>query len=261
MSESIAQTVVNEMAAEAAAEAARAAPVEAPAPVVETPAPPEAEAPPEAAPAEAPKPSKADRRFALMTSRLATEAEARAAAERRAEAAEALLNAGKETPAPPQGETVEQAATRLLAQREYTNRQNALVESGFKEFGEAAWKEKTDILYNLGATGNNAFMQALVEVPGAAKVVAHLADDADALVGLLGKSPVAMATEIGRIAAELNRPAPPRLSNAPRPAAPVTPAVVTPEPDLNNFEGSMKEWAAIFDKTPAGQKLLRAGRR
>jgi hypothetical protein len=100
-------------------------------------------------------------------------------------------------------------------------------------------------------------MQALVEVPGASKVVAHLADDADALVELLGKSPVAMAAAMGRMAAELNRPVATRLSNAPRPAAPVTPAVVTPEIDLNTFEGSMAEWNKAFEQSAAGKKLLR----
>ena len=241
-------------------EAAPAQPTEALQPVAVEPAAtaaPETQPPPQAAEptAEAtpePKPTPAERRFAILTSRLATEAEARAAAERRAEAAEALLNAGKEKPAaiPTQpGETVEQAAERIVAQRDYDSRRNALVAAGEKELGKEAWAEKTGFLHDLGATGNQAFMQAIVAVPGATKLVAHLADDPDALATLLTKPPVAMAAEMGRMAAELTRPTPRPLSNAPRPATPVQAAAVVAEPDAYDEKLSMSEYVALRRKT------------
>jgi hypothetical protein len=172
MSETIAQTVMNEMAAEAAAAAAAQAPV-AETPVVAA-EPVAAEPEVAEAPAEpAPKPKQSDRRFAHLTAKLASEAAAREAAERRATAAEALLNAGKDTPAPLQGETIEQAATRLIAQRDYDARLSSVVTEGRKEFGETEWLAKAEVLRQLGATVNGTFMQTLVEMPGSVKLVMH----------------------------------------------------------------------------------------
>src|SRR6185312_14576836 len=180
------------------------------------------------------KPTQADRRFAILSSRLTTEAEARRAAETELAAARALLNAGKpdEAPTPP-AETVEQAAARLVAERDSARARNALIEAGRKEYTAAVWDAHADVLHSMGATTNQAFMAALVELPNATKIVAHLAEDVDALQSLLNKSPLAMATEMGRMAAEMSRPAPARpLSNAPRPANPIASPATPPEPDV-----------------------------
>lgn len=210
------------------------------------------------------KPKPQDRRFAVLTAKLATEAAARIAAEERTVAVEALLEAAKPAPDPAptiaSGETVEQAATRLIAQRDFDTRRTTLIAAGRKELGAEAWEEKTSFLHDAGATGNPAFMQALVELPGATKLVAHLADDPDALVALLAKPPVAMAAEMGRLAAEIGRPvvAPvPRLSNAPRPQAPVAPAAVVAEPDITDESLPMNEWVAAWDKRQAARRAAR----
>jgi len=235
-------------------------PVEPTAAAPETPA--EAAPPPETA-AEPAKPKQADRRFAHLTAKLASEAAAREAAERRAAAAEALLEAAKppeerrSTPTTPT-ETVEQRATQIVAEREFAAKRNALIEAGNREMTPAVWTEKTDVLHSLGATNNQAFMDALVDLPPATatKLVAQLADDADGLVGLLAKAPAAIGVTMGRMAAELSRPAPaPRLSNAPRPAAPVTAAVVVPQLSIHDDNLSMAEWNRALAGTDEGKRL------
>lgn len=216
-------------------------PTDAPAPTE-----PAAETPPE-------KPKQGDRRFAIMTAKLKAEESARHAAESRASAAEALLNVGKEDPdrlAPARREAtqdVESAAARLIAQREHDARRQAVVTEGAKEFPD--WHEKAEILHGMGATSNAAFMEALVELPNATKIVAHLAEDADALVALLGKSPTAMAAAMGRLDAQVGRTAVKPLSNAPAPAPRVQASGVVPEANPHNYPDnmSMKEWSKMMD--------------
>lgn len=217
------------------------APTDATAPVE-----PAAETPPE-------KPKQGDRRFAIMTAKLKAEEGARQAAESRASAAEALLNVGKEEPdriTPTRREApqdVESAAARLIAQREHAARHDAVVTEGLRDYPD--WKEKADILHGMGATSNAAFMEALVELPNATKIVAHLAEDADALVALLGKSPTAMAAAMGRLDAQVGRTAVKPLSNAPSPAPRVQASGVVPEANPHNYPAnmSMKEWSKMMD--------------
>lgn len=197
-------------------------------------------------PAPEPKPRRADRHVANLTARLAAERAATEAAERRAEAAEALLRAKEpETPETPRrAETVDRATVR--AEIEFDTKRQSLIENGASEFPD--WDDKTSILHGLGATQNPAFMQALVELPNAAKIVAALADDTDTLVGMLGKSAVQIAAQLGRMDAKMDTPTKPAMSNAPRPVPKVEAPVVMKEPDIYDDSLSMKEWAAVWDK-------------
>lgn len=216
-----------------------------------------------------PKPKQGDRRFAILSAKAQADRDRADAAERELAATRALLQAAKpETtpapaPPPPAAAAIERAAQTLVAQREFERSRQAVIAAGTKEMGEAAWNEKTTILRDLGATDNQAFMQALVEIPGAHKLVAKFADDADGLMALLAKSPVAMAAEMGRMAAQIERPAARSLSSAPRPATPVSTPAVVPEPDpLDDaqWEGKpMGEWVAAWDKRQAQRRA--AGRR
>ncbi len=207
----------------------------------------------EAEPAEKPKPKPGDRRWAHMTARLRDAEAARDLALRQATEAQALLQAqqNSENPAPPQREVtdVDARARELIAQREFDAKRLSLVQDGSKEYGSEAWSEKTEVLHGLGATQNPAFMQALVELPNAAKLVAHLADDADALVGLLGKSPVAMAAEMGRMVAEIGRQPARAVSNAPKPVTPVSAPRVVAEPDAYSPDITMEQYVALRRKT------------
>lgn len=204
-----------------------------------------------------PKPKRSDRHVANLTARLAATQQELQESRRATEAAEALLRSGKSDEAPQQPrEAPDRAAVR--AEIEFDTRRQALVESGLKEYGAEAWNEKTSALHALGATQNPAFMQALVEMPHATKIIAELADDSDALVSLLNKSPHAMAAALGRMDAKMDTPAPkPQLSNAPRPAPKVEAAAVVAEPTIFDDNLDMKTWARLWDNR---QQALR-GRR
>lgn len=202
---------------------------------------------------EDPKPSRGDRRFANLTARMATLEEQVASERRRAEAAEALLHANREVPAQP--EPVRQSVPdrdAIRAEMRYEERRDAVVERGNEAFGAADFAEKAAVLQSLGATNNVAFMQALVELPNAHELVAEFSDDTDSLVNLLRKPPVAMAAEMGRMAARIETkaaaPAKP-LSAAPRPVQPVHTGSVTQEVNLYSPKMTMAEWAAHREKT------------
>lgn len=202
-----------------------------------------------------PKPKPGDRRFANLSARTATLQAELDAAQRRADAAEALLRAGKtgdgETPAPrpqPAGD-VETRAAQLVAEREFNGRLAEIDASGKKELGADAWEAVKATMTGLGAAGNQAFLQALAETENPAKIFASLADDTDALMGLLTKPPAAMAAKLGRMDAELSKPATAKLSGAPKPAAKVEGAGTLPTVDLYNYPANMpmSEYAKIID--------------
>jgi len=212
-----------------------------------------------------PKPKQADRRFAAMTAKLAAEATARAEAEKRADAAEALLRAGK-----PDGDTkpvtrqpsVEEAAEKLLQEREFNTKIKAIDLAGKKEFGHEAWEDAKNTMTSLGASGNTAFLAALAETEHPQKIFAQLAEDTDTLLSLMNKSPAAMAAQLGRMDAKMAQPAPTKpLSAAPRPPAPVTSGGVTAK-EIDPFGDeaeklSMAEWNTLFEKTDTAKRLLR----
>jgi hypothetical protein len=88
---------------------------------------------------------------------------------------------------------------------DYDELRSLLVEAGTKEFGTEAWNKHTAILHNLNATGNTAFMLALVELPNGPRIVKALAQDTDVLVGMLRDPPTVMVAKLRRMAAELAR--------------------------------------------------------
>lgn len=200
----------------------------------------------------APKPRRADRHVAALTARVAEKTAALEAAERRAEAAEALLRAskGEDDPEPKLQPAIDREAVRREIR--FDEQRNALILAGQKEFGKGEWDGMADTLGGLGAVSNAAFMEALVDLPNAPKIVAALADDPDALIGLLAKSPAAMAAQLGRMDAKMETtPAPkPGLSNAPKPPPALRSQAVEPEHDIYNYPPgmSMKEWNALAEK-------------
>lgn len=152
-------------------------------------------------------------------------------------------------PAPPSGPSVEEAAEQLVSNRALEAKRLALISTGTKELGEAAWLEKTNIVGQLGATESPAFMRAIVSVPDGHRVVAALADNPERVVALLGMDPVEMAAEMGRMAGELAAPKPRTISNAPRPVAPIN-GRPQPEPNVYDTKSmSMSEYVALRSKT------------
>jgi hypothetical protein len=110
------------------------------------------------------------------------------------------------------------------------------------------------VLHGLGATQNAAFMQALVELPNASQLVAHLADDTDELLTLLNKSPVQMAAAMGRMAAAMpadtsSRASEKPLSAAPKPVKQVTAPAVVKEPTAYDASLSMADYVKLRAKT------------
>jgi hypothetical protein len=201
---------------------------------------------------EQPKPRRADRHVANLTARLSAKEAEVAAAERRAAAAEAMLQAAREGNGTGQPQTfptdIEARADEIARQREFNKRLTDIDTAGKKEAGGETWEEAKSILTGLGATQNQAFLEALAETSNPTKIFAALADDSDEVVALLKKSPAAMAAHLGRLDAKMETTATPRASSAPRPPAPLRTPAVQPEPDLYDEKLSMKEWAAIWDK-------------
>ena len=226
------------------------------------------EAPPAAPePTEAEKAAKAreDKRQADISKRINSLTRRGADAERRAEAAERELaalkslreaaqgnappDAAPQTPAQPSmtDQAIRAAAQELNAAQRIQERTRDLVQAGAKELGADSWNEKTNILAEMGATQNPAFMQALAELPDGHKLVAHLADDLDGLQGLLSKQPVSMAAEMGRMLAQITTTTPRTLSAAPKPA-PSQQARAVSTPDAYDPKLSMAEYVALRRK-------------
>lgn len=243
--------------AEAAAAAAAAA--AAPPSAVVTPEP-DADAVAAAAAAEAAKnkPDPAARRIANLTRKMGEEARLREAADRRAEAAEALLAATRAAdpaaapvPAPrtvPGPTDVEARAAQLLAEREANQARERLVATGVKQFGEQAWNDRAEVLAEFGATNNPGFMAALLEAENPTAIVAALTDDTAALEELMRKTPAALATHLGRMDAGFSKPAAKVISAAPVPAAKVAPGGGAPVVDIYDPKMSMKDFQAEMDK-------------
>lgn len=226
--------------------------------VGDPPAPEPTEAQPDPAPR---KPNAADRRFANLSARTATLQRELEAKETELAAAKALIGTDKPNVAPLPGETIEQAAQRLVAEREFNGKLGKIDAQGKKDFGADAWSSAKDTLTSLGATTNQAFLQALAETDHPSKIFSALAEDSDALIELLGKSPAAMAAQLGRMDAKMENPAPKApVSSAPRPAAPIQSGAASPkeiDPWGPEAEGlSMAEWNALAAKTDIGKKIF-----
>jgi hypothetical protein len=151
-------------------------------------------------------------------------------------------------------QAIEAAAEKKLAERTFNEHRAALIQNGVKELGPEAWNQKTDMLAKMGALDVPAFMDALLEVPEAHRLVAALADDPDRLMGLMGKRPAAMAAEMGRMAAEMTAPKTARLSSAPAPVQPLNTRGGAKEPDIYDTKNmSTREWIEHRNRTASAK--------
>lgn len=206
----------------------------------------------EAAAEAAKKPDPVARRIANLNRKAADSDRAREAAERRADAAEALLAAGKTddplkppvTP-PARGEPDRDA---LRAEIRFNDRLGEIDAAGKKELGADAWETAKATLTGLGAVKNMAFLQALAETDNPAKIFAAMADDTDALMELLSKPPAAMAARLGRLDASFAKPPAKPLSGAPKPAAKVDGGGGAPPVNIYDPKMSMAEFQREMDK-------------
>ena len=208
--------------------------------------------------AEPKKPTRQERHVANLTRTAAEATREKDAALRRAEAAEALLAAGRaddpDKPlTPPATRTapatdVETRARQLVAEGDFNRRLGEIDAAGKRDLGADVWETAKATLTGLGAVNNKAFLEALTETENPAKIFAAMADDTDALMDILKLSPARMATRLGRMDAELSKPAPKTLSAAPKPGARVDAAGVLPPVDVYDPKISNKDLDAELDK-------------
>ncbi len=220
----------------------------------------------QAAEPEKPAAKQKDRRFAHLTARIQAEAEARAVAERRAEAAEALLRANRPggdeaAPRPPQPVPDVRAEARRLVEEERFNARLAEIDAAGKVgMGGDQWEAAKATLTSLGAVNNQDFLRALAKTKAPERVFAALADDTDRLMDILKETPAGMGAMLGEMGAELSRPsqAVKTTSNAPRPPAPVhtSSAPVQPTAEQLAKSASVDDYVAQLKKEFPGSKLF-----
>jgi hypothetical protein len=216
---------------------------------------PEAKTEPEPEPA--PKPKPAERRFAALTAKLGDKDRRLAELERQLTEARAKL-APEDKSVTDTSDVIEQEVQRRLEEREFKAKLNSFIAAGEKELGRDEWNKKTNFLRDMGATLNPAFLTALVEAGNAGKLVTYFDQEPEVLASIMDKPPVAMAAALGRLATQINQPAPKNvLSSAPRPAAPVKAVAVAPEPSLDDESLPMDEWVKVWDKRQAERRAAR----
>lgn len=164
-----------------------------------------------------PKPSRGERRFAVMSAQLARQG---------AELAELRGRVAPAQEAPPVAPEVQRLAE-AHAERLYQQRIGQERIAAFHTAGKAAypdWTERCTSLMQMGA--DSAFADLLVDIPDGAKVAAALADDPDELERIAGlRTERARAIALGKYSAALDakpaEPEPRPVSRAPAPVVPV----------------------------------------
>ena len=163
------------------------------------------------------KPSRGDKRFAMLSARLArTEAE--------------LAEARRVSQPRPSEAAVDPAVQRLAEQHAEKLYQERVVAERVKTFhdaGKAAfpdWQDRCQSLMEMGA--DSGFAELLIDLPDGAKVAAALADDPESLEQIATiKTERGRAIALGKYSASLaTKPATPArpVSRAPAPIRPVT---------------------------------------
>lgn len=171
---------------------------------------------------EQPRPSRADRRFAALSARLAAESAARTRIE--AEFAEFRRGAPRTdadgTPTPEDiPRIVEERVAAEVAKRAAEERAERFHEAGKTAYAD--WQSRCQSLMQMGADAQMA--ELLIELPDGAKVAGALADDPEELERIAGiKTERGRAIALGKYAAGIAAaPPPPRVSRAPAPIRPL----------------------------------------
>jgi len=194
---------------------------------------------------EQPRPSRADRRIAAMSARLAAQgAELEALRRTQTHSTPAVAGALPQTP-----EEL-QAYVRTEAQKIATEERERERVVAFHEAGKAAhadWQQRCDSLQAMGADAGMA--RIMVEMGGeGARVAAALADDPEELERIAGiRSEHGRAIALGKYAATLPAARPPRtpVSRAPAPIRPVTGVA---NPVFNEFTATPEQLVEFYSK-------------
>jgi len=180
---------------------------------------------------EQPKPSRADRRIAALSARLAA---TNNELEQLRRAQQAPPQRPTELPQTPEEleRVIDQRAEEKAAQKAAQARAEAFHEAGMAEHGKDAWAARCNNLMAMGADAGMS--QLLIEMPNGARVAGALADDPEELERIAAiRSPTGRAIALGQYAATLAAPTPRRaapVSRAPAPIRPVT-GVANPVPN------------------------------
>lgn len=210
-------------------------------------------------------------RVGHLTKTLSAKDAAIAAAEARAEAAEALLAAtGRapvidgETPpaerpapaAPPangrtytQAEFDEQVRQRTVADA-FNKQADAMYDAGKTKFPD--WKESVELL---NATGimTPTLLEAAMATDAGAEVIHHLGNDLDEAQRVLSLPPIRMAAELAKMASKLTAPTKVPVSSAPAPIKPVGGAV-NPQVDLSRVADTDDMSAYVAARSKQGSR-------
>lgn len=227
----------------------------------------EAETPP---PDPAPKPKRTAEevlkgRVGHLTKTLSAKDAAIAAAERRAEAAEALLAAANRpvpadgepapapTPAPPTinpatGRTYTQAefdaaVTERAAAADFNRQADAMYDTGSKKFED--WQQSVEMLNATGLMTRDLLDAAMATEAGA-EVIHNLGNDVEEAQRIAALPPIRMAAELTRMAAKLTAPAAVRVSGAPAPIPSINGAV-KPSVDLERAAAGGNDMSAYAE--------------
>jgi len=194
---------------------------------------------------EQPKPSRADRRIAALSARLAA---TNNELEQLRRAQQAPPQRPTELPQTPEDfeRLVEQRAEAKAAQKAAEARAAAFHEAGMAEHGKDAWAARCNNLMAMGADAGMS--QLLIEMPNGAKVAGALADDPEELERIAAiRSPTGRAIALGQYAATLAAPAR-RAAPVSRAPAPIRPVTGVANPVFNEYTATPEQLTEFYTK-------------
>lgn len=153
---------------------------------------------------------------------------------------------------------VDERAEAKLAAREQTAKNEAWVAAGNADYPD--FTEKCNVLADIGAGDNPAFMAAIGKLPAGHKVVAELAADPAEATRILKLSPVELALELAGISTRIAVATAPEpkaepvlvpVTKAPPPIRPLA-AAATARTDKRPEDMSSDEYQAYWNKRSRG---------
>jgi hypothetical protein len=206
-------------------------------------------------------------RFGELTSRISAERAARAHAERRAMAAESLIQRmgpgagrqGASVSAPPPRDLermVEARAQQIVAAHAFTAKSNAIHQAGVQ-----AYPDFQDRINELQAHGvlspqRPGFLAALMQSDHPEKVLHHLGGDPEAARQIAGMPPLKQAAELAKLSVRIGQQGHRPVSQAPAPISPIGGASAR---GFNPSDDSVPidQWMREMDKRDSARRARR----
>jgi hypothetical protein len=150
--------------------------------------------------------------------------------------------------APSNEQAILQAAEQIVARREFESRAGKTFEAGNKEFGQAEFAEKCNLVAGMGFGDRADFMEIITDpdiIPDGHKLVSALADDPDSGQKIANLPANKMAAALVRYQANMKQPEK-QISSAP---APIKPIGGTAKPSAPQDTDDIKSWLAKRNAT------------